>query len=236
MAPEIGKLRIPIVTESDLKQFFLDHFSSNASQLSTLQAIPSQSILEDNENEYDDALGYYSDGTKRTLTDQQIAIFRHTEIYQLLQKKRQCEGGSKNNTEFFENNKRFNNDMQTPSAKRRKSSSSSERNQVSDDLENEEYELFLKKEAEAFELERRRINLNAHDIFDNKEELLDYEDNEPSSQPAGKPSREPGKFQRKQVSYADQCMDGTEDTPGVIAGGIGTEHGTRTFLWPKIGG
>jgi hypothetical protein len=31
-----------------------------------------------------DDLGYYADGNKRTLTDEQIAIFRHTEIQELL--------------------------------------------------------------------------------------------------------------------------------------------------------
>jgi hypothetical protein len=32
----------------------------------------------------DDELGWYSDGTKRTLTDEQIAIFRHSEIQRLM--------------------------------------------------------------------------------------------------------------------------------------------------------
>lgn len=32
------------------------------------------------EEEEDDGLGYYPDGVKRTLTDEQIAIFRHSEI------------------------------------------------------------------------------------------------------------------------------------------------------------
>lgn len=32
----------------------------------------------------DDGLGYYEDGVKRTLTDEQIAIFRHTEVQELL--------------------------------------------------------------------------------------------------------------------------------------------------------
>jgi hypothetical protein len=34
----------------------------------------------------DDGLGYYPDGTKRTLTDEQIAIFRHSEIEALRRK------------------------------------------------------------------------------------------------------------------------------------------------------
>jgi hypothetical protein len=33
-------------------------------------------------------LGYYEDGTKRTLTDEQIAIFRHSEIQALLRARR----------------------------------------------------------------------------------------------------------------------------------------------------
>ena len=35
----------------------------------------------------DDGLGYYPDGVKRTLTDEQIAMFRHSEIYSLLRKR-----------------------------------------------------------------------------------------------------------------------------------------------------
>ena len=34
--------------------------------------------------EDDDDLGYYPDGVKRTLTDAQIAIFRHSEIQEML--------------------------------------------------------------------------------------------------------------------------------------------------------
>ena len=35
----------------------------------------------------DDGLGYYHDGVKRTLTDDQIAMFRHSEIYSILRKR-----------------------------------------------------------------------------------------------------------------------------------------------------
>lgn len=35
------------------------------------------------QNEEDDGLGYYEDGVKRTLTDEQIAIFRHSELESL---------------------------------------------------------------------------------------------------------------------------------------------------------
>jgi hypothetical protein len=42
----------------------------------------------DPEEELDDGLGYYSDGVKRTLTDEQIAIFRHSEIQAILREQR----------------------------------------------------------------------------------------------------------------------------------------------------
>ena len=48
-------------------------------------------MVED-EKDYDygeeDHLGYYPDGVKRTLTDEQIAMFRHTEIQMLLKERR----------------------------------------------------------------------------------------------------------------------------------------------------
>lgn len=36
----------------------------------------------------DDGLGYYEDGAERTLTDEQIAMFRHTEIQTILRERR----------------------------------------------------------------------------------------------------------------------------------------------------
>jgi hypothetical protein len=38
------------------------------------------------EEDDDDGLGYYDDGTKRTLTDEQIAMFRHSEIQDLIKR------------------------------------------------------------------------------------------------------------------------------------------------------
>ena len=39
--------------------------------------------------EGDDGLGYYADGVKRTLTDEQIKMFRHSEIQRLLSERRE---------------------------------------------------------------------------------------------------------------------------------------------------
>jgi hypothetical protein len=35
------------------------------------------------EEEEDDGLGFYADGVKRTLTDEQIAVFRRTELWRM---------------------------------------------------------------------------------------------------------------------------------------------------------
>jgi len=43
------------------------------------------------ENFEEDDLGYYPDGIKRTLTDEQIAIFRHSEIETLLREQRHAQ-------------------------------------------------------------------------------------------------------------------------------------------------
>jgi hypothetical protein len=45
-------------------------------------------ITPDGERANDDGLGYYPDGVKRTLTDQQIEIFRHSEIQRLLRRRK----------------------------------------------------------------------------------------------------------------------------------------------------
>jgi hypothetical protein len=39
----------------------------------------------------DDNLGWYHDGVKRTLTDEQVAMFRHSEIQRLLQQRRNAD-------------------------------------------------------------------------------------------------------------------------------------------------
>ena len=42
---------------------------------------------DENYEDEDGSLGYYSDGNKRTLTDEQIAMFRHSEIYSIIRKR-----------------------------------------------------------------------------------------------------------------------------------------------------
>ncbi|OQD73795.1 hypothetical protein PENDEC_c013G02641 [Penicillium decumbens] len=75
-------MQVPSVTSEDLQAFQAAHFPGQHKPLIPPITEPAQ---EDN-HVYDaeDDLGYYPDGVKRTLTDEQIRIFRHSEIHALL--------------------------------------------------------------------------------------------------------------------------------------------------------
>ncbi|KAM3420275.1 hypothetical protein BST61_g3562 [Cercospora zeina] len=76
------KRSLPQITQDNLLQFQLRHFGDDAK--------PNEWFVDANkavnfelEYEQDDGLGYYEDGAKRTLTDEQIAVFRRTELWQM---------------------------------------------------------------------------------------------------------------------------------------------------------
>ncbi|KAL7799429.1 hypothetical protein V8C43DRAFT_302888 [Trichoderma afarasin] len=83
--------KIPQITSDELLQFQQRHFSSEATAdfAQSFTNLPPQESSEAylyeewEEEEEDDGLGYYKDGVKRTLTDEQIAIFRHSELREL---------------------------------------------------------------------------------------------------------------------------------------------------------
>ncbi|KAH7076493.1 hypothetical protein BKA63DRAFT_510193 [Paraphoma chrysanthemicola] len=84
---------IPVVNVDDLRAFHAKHFPHAPTPESFLHGVE-QGPAEEAYEEDDDGLGYYPDGTKRTLTDEQIAMFRHSEIQAILRKRRQRrEGG-----------------------------------------------------------------------------------------------------------------------------------------------
>ncbi|KAM0335384.1 hypothetical protein ACHAQA_000429 [Verticillium albo-atrum] len=84
------------LVKHDLVAFQDAHFSGSATRGFTFdflnaegQASPGPEPTEAYANEYeddDDGLGYYEDGVKRTLTDEQIAMFRHSELEALRRK------------------------------------------------------------------------------------------------------------------------------------------------------
>ncbi|KAF7131309.1 hypothetical protein CNMCM5793_004423 [Aspergillus hiratsukae] len=80
----MSNLKVPSVTMEDLQAFQAKHFPSSQ-QVTSLDYTYSETV--DEEFDDDDGLGYYPDGVKRTLTDEQIRIFRHSEIHSLLRAK-----------------------------------------------------------------------------------------------------------------------------------------------------
>ncbi|KAK6074207.1 hypothetical protein SCUP515_06597 [Seiridium cupressi] len=73
--------------QTEIEAFHAEHFSVAAIQLFAGDFLQPQPNHEDecygeyyDYEEDDDGLGYYPDGVKRTLTDEQIAIFRHSEL------------------------------------------------------------------------------------------------------------------------------------------------------------
>lgn len=78
-------------TKEDFLKFHAAHFSSTS-----VDHFAEDFLGPVDDEEYaaeveDDGLGYYNDGVKRTLTDEQIAIFRHSEIQALLRARRHAE-------------------------------------------------------------------------------------------------------------------------------------------------
>ncbi|KAI8940335.1 hypothetical protein NX059_004028 [Plenodomus lindquistii] len=113
---------VPNVTIDDLRAFHATHFPHAAlpeQYLHGTEVTASHNEAELAEEYYeveeDDDLGYYSDGVKRTLTDEQIAMFRHSEIQEILRKRRsQREDGELSEGELIPADPPL--DHETPSA------------------------------------------------------------------------------------------------------------------------
>ncbi|MDI1488224.1 MAG: hypothetical protein OHK93_007498 [Ramalina farinacea] len=81
---------IPTVTNDDLTTFH-HHAFGIAPPRNALLHFPTSPVNDTNiphhaedtvaNNDDEDDLGFYQDGKKRTLTDEQVAMFRHSEIY-----------------------------------------------------------------------------------------------------------------------------------------------------------
>ncbi|EGD85780.1 hypothetical protein H112_06702 [Trichophyton rubrum D6] len=94
---------IPIVTCDDLSAFHAKHFTTQdfnptvASDFFASSFNNTEAQSTDNDDLYDDRLGYYLDGVKRTLTEEQVQIFRHSEIQALLRQRQLEKESSSNN-------------------------------------------------------------------------------------------------------------------------------------------
>lgn len=86
----LGELQNPNISQAEIDAFHQEHFSTVAVELFTSDFLQppttygedtyDEKYCEEYYEEEDDGLGYYPDGVKRTLTDEQIAIFRHSEL------------------------------------------------------------------------------------------------------------------------------------------------------------
>ncbi|KAL5336721.1 hypothetical protein BJX70DRAFT_267209 [Aspergillus crustosus] len=90
----MSQLHTPPISIEDLESFQAKHFPTSTLTPSPLQSQPQlqPDIQNDKYSSYghdpfEDDLGYYPDGVKRTLTDEQIRIFRHSEIHALLRER-----------------------------------------------------------------------------------------------------------------------------------------------------
>ncbi|KAH6669407.1 hypothetical protein B0J14DRAFT_619356 [Halenospora varia] len=90
------------ISPEELSSFHAAHFSTTSANHFAhhfLGPVDEEYVEEEyyeEEYEEDDGLGWYEDGVKRTLTDEQIQIFRHSEIEALLRERRHiAENGGK---------------------------------------------------------------------------------------------------------------------------------------------
>ncbi|KAK8188687.1 hypothetical protein BKA81DRAFT_197142 [Phyllosticta paracitricarpa] len=88
-------MKVPAITVDDMLDFHQRHFPSapapagffshqqSRHENRTYVADISTDEGASKEDPEDDGLGYYEDGVKRTLTDDEISIFRHSEVQRL---------------------------------------------------------------------------------------------------------------------------------------------------------
>ncbi|KJZ77322.1 hypothetical protein HIM_03046 [Hirsutella minnesotensis 3608] len=102
----------PPISQPDLDVFFQHHFSDEAvaafGQTFQNPAGFQNSYYEEHEEEYtpqedEDDLGYYEDGVKRTLTDEQIEMFRQSELREL-RRKQEKDASTKSETKHDDSN------------------------------------------------------------------------------------------------------------------------------------
>ena len=101
-----GLAPLTLVTQEDLYAFHARIFGSSApiQRSFTEQEVYDDATDKEISRAEDDDLGYYPDGNKRTLTDEQIAMFRHSEIYSILRERQvrkenlEADGGDQSET------------------------------------------------------------------------------------------------------------------------------------------
>jgi len=186
------------------------------------------------ENYGDDGLGYYPDGVKRTLTDDQIAMFRHSEIQTLLRERRRRRENSEGETSHHAPRESIQpvGDIRPSTTAddtvRQRSTSTS----GSQGVGKRKWQRFIESsETNPEHLTHRRI---ARELDEQKASSIDlaYGDEEESTDPIVTERRpaaiSSAQNRRKQVAY-----DGLDESAPTQSAS-GNSHSPK-FLWPTLG-
>jgi hypothetical protein len=215
-----------------LRQFHDNHFSSLSAGSSNRHQDAHVGLEEDYDD--DDGLGYYFDGVKRTLTDDQIAMFRHSEIQLLLRERRLKRENSEGELSHDAPSEPINpvGDISPPAPAddtvRQRSASTS----GSQGVGKRKWQRFIESsEKNPEHLTHRRI---AREMDEQKASSIDlaYGDEEDATHSTAAEKR-PGVIsnahdRRKQVTY-----DGADDSAPVQPPSGSSQ--TPKFIWPTLG-
>lgn len=215
--------------QHDLRLFHDKHFSSLSAGASNRQ-LDAQVNIEDNDG--DDGLGHYPDGVKRTLTDDQIAMFRHSEIQTLLRERRRRRESPEGETSHDASTESIQpvGDIRPPATAddtvRQRSASTS----GSQGVGKRKWQRFIdSSETNPEHLTHRRI---ARELDEQKASSIDlsYGDEEESSYQTAAEKRleaiSTTQDRRKQVAYDGKSVPA--QTPS------GASHNPK-FIWPTLG-
>lgn len=231
----------PFTTQDDLNAFHTRIFGPyRHTPAIFLEAQP----LTEEPEDYDDGLGYYGDGVKRTLTDEQIAMFRHSEIQSLLRDRR-------HRTENMDTSAKEEEDVGSSA-----SPLAEEVDSPLDEDEEEEYARFLEEERR--QMERDAANLKrkrsvdvanethgreathrriARELDANLEsnESLDYGEEAPRPIDSGRLERTEDLYQRRTVDYTDDTGEKDVSEAAKLSHVKSASHVGKKIWWPVIG-
>ena len=236
----------PFTQQEDLTAFHTLLFGPySRTPATTFEAQP---VTEDHEA-YDDGLGYYEDGVKRTLTDEQIAMFRHSEIQALLRDRR---------------HKVENKDASVEVEKdvgRSAPALTEEVDGLAAEDEEEEYARFLEEERRQMERDaaankRKRSTEDAGairgreathrrtarelDVNLETNDTLDYDEKPSRPTDPGEQERTQERtqdlYERRRVDYVDNDTGENDNTEVEASSHVnGVSDGGRKIWWPMIG-
>lgn len=205
------------------------------------------SATDEASGEEDDRLGYYPDGVKRTLTDDQIAMFRHSEIYAIIRERQ-----VRRENADVESNETWTPSPKSGSAAPVEQYTVAKKVSNGDSDEEEEYARFLQAEQKAMQDEamrrKKRKRSNADGDLERERmptmrriaremdeawadnTVLDYgEGDAPTGKAASQEQGLGAMNGRKSVSYEDESVrNAPPEQPPVREG--------RKIWWPVIGG